>query len=393
MKICGVICEYNPFHNGHKYMIDRAREQSGCDFLVCVMSGNFTQRGEPAVSDKFSRAEYAVRGGADAVIELPAAFAVSPAELFAKGGVKLLSSIPDFTALAFGAESGTAQSFAATARALSEESRELKAAVKEKLKTGLSPVRARAEALEQISPPEVDMDLLNSPNNILGIEYQKALFQFECGAQILPIPRVGAGYTDTKQYADYSSAAAIRKAAEDKKYRFIRRNVPEYVFRDVKNFTSPALYEKIAVYSVMSKPASELKKIADCTEGLENRIQALAKDNPDYGALIEKITTKRYISSRIRRIFAASVLNITEELIRQSLKNKLYLKILAVDREKAADILAALKKSQFPLIARRSDLAELAKTAQALIEKDFQANEVYQLATGKKFNDNAMRLV
>ena len=169
--------------------------------------------------------------------------------------------------------------------------------------------------------------------------------------------------------------------------------MPEYVFRDVKNFTSPALYEKIAIYSVMSKPASELKKIGDCTEGLENRIQALAKDNPDYGALIEKITTKRYISSRIRRIFAASVLNITEELIRQSLKNKLYLKILAVDREKAADILAALKKSQFPLIARRSDLAELSKTAQALIEKDFQANEVYQLATGKKFNDNAMRLV
>ena len=109
MKICGVICEYNPFHNGHKYMLDRVREQSGCDLLLCIMSGNFTQRGEPAVLDKITRAEHAVRGGADAVIELPAAFAVSPAELFAKGAVKLLTSLPSFSCLEYGVESGSAE--------------------------------------------------------------------------------------------------------------------------------------------------------------------------------------------------------------------------------------------------------------------------------------------
>ena len=126
---------------------------------------------------------------------------------------------------------------------------------------------------------------------------------------------------------------------------------------------------------------------------MENRIKALAKDNPDYDHLLEKITTKRYISSRIKRIFAASVLNISEELIRQSLKAKLYLKVLAVRKERAAEILAELKQSDFPLLTRRSDLSELSKTAQTLIDKDFLANDIYRLITMKNMNENVMKLV
>lgn len=344
MKICGVICEYNPFHNGHKYMLDRAREQSGCDFLVCVMSGNFTQRGEPAVSDKFSRAEYAVRAARRGHRTSRGIRRIARGTLCQRRRETLIFHPRFYRACIRRGERHGAKFCRDRQSAIRGEPRIESRRQRETENRPQPRAGARGGARTDFAARS-GHGSFKFPNNILGIEYQKALFQFECGAQILPIPRVGAGYTDTKQYADYSSAAAIRKAAEDKKYRFIRRNVPEYVFRDVKNFTSPALYEKIAIYSVMSKPASELKKIADCTEGLENRIQALAKDNPDYGALIEKITTKRYISSRIRRIFAASVLNITEELIRQSLKNKLYLKILAVDREKAADILAALKNS------------------------------------------------
>lgn len=393
MKICGVICEYNPFHNGHKYMLDRARAESGCDYLICIMSGNFTQRGEIAVCDKFTRAEWAVRGGADAVIELPAAFAVSPAELFAKGAVKLMTSLSCFDCLAFGAESGSAESFISTAKALSEENRDLKGLVKEKLKQGLSLVRARSEAIAKLEPQGVDVELLNAPNNILGVEYQKALLAFASNAKILPVRRVGAGYSDISRHTDYSSAAGIRAAVQDKKYRFVRKNIPEYVFKDADKFASPALYKKIAVYSVLSKSAVDLKKIADCTEGLENRIQALAKDTSDYDALIEKITTKRYISSRIKRIFAASALNIDEDLIRKSLKSELYLKVLAVNKIRSAEILAALKGASYPLITRRSDLSALSKPAQALIQKDFGANDLYALSTGIKINDNAMKLV
>ena len=374
-------------------MLDRVREQSGCDLLLCIMSGNFTQRGEPAVLDKITRAEHAVRGGADAVIELPAAFAVSPAELFAKGAVKLLTSLPSFSCLAYGVESGSAENYKTTARALAEESKDFKTAIKAKLKTGLSLVRARSEAIRQLAPQGVDTELLNSPNNILGVEYAKALLYCNSDAALLPIERVGAGYTDTKVRANYSSAAGIRAAVREKKFRYVRNNVPQYVFEDAKSFSSNERYKNIAVYSVVEKSPETLKKITDCTEGLENRIKALAKDNPDYDHLLEKITTKRYISSRIKRIFAASVLNISEELIRQSLKAKLYLKVLAVRKERAAEILAELKQSDFPLLTRRSDLSELSKTAQTLIDKDFLANDIYRLITMKNMNENVMKLV
>ena len=147
MKICGIICEYNPFHNGHAYLLSEAKKQSGADALLCIMSGNFTQRGEMAGLDKFTRAKHAVLAGADAVIELPAVFAISPAEIFAKGAVKLLASCPSFDTLAFGCEDGDRISFLQTAKATADESRELKAAIRANLKAGMSLTKARHEAI------------------------------------------------------------------------------------------------------------------------------------------------------------------------------------------------------------------------------------------------------
>lgn len=393
MKICGIICEYNPLHNGHKYLIDKAREESNADFIVCVMSGNFTQRGQVAVFDKFKRAEHAILAGADAVIELPTAFAISPAELFAKGAVKLLSSIPDLTNIAFGVENGTVQAFENTAKILSTENKQIKAAIKGKLKEGFSFVKARADAISELDLSGIDKDLILKPNNILGLEYQKALNFFESNAKILPILRIGAEYSDCKMYSNFSSATAIRECILNKKWRLLKKNLPPFVFKDVKNTTSSDLYKKIAIYTAMTKAPSELKKIVDCTEGLENRIQAFAKDNNDYDTLLEKVTTKRYITSRIRRILLAAVLGIEEDLIKDALKSKLYLKVLATKKEKASDILSLLKKSEFPVITRRSDLSNLSKTAKELINKDFQANDVYQLVSGTKVLDNSIRLI
>ena len=111
MKICAVICEFNPFHNGHKYLIEKAKRQSDCDAVLCIMSGNFTQRGEVCIFDKYTRARHAIAGGADCVIQLPAPFAVAPAEIFAKGAIKILSSIPDVTEIAFGCESADFKKF------------------------------------------------------------------------------------------------------------------------------------------------------------------------------------------------------------------------------------------------------------------------------------------
>ena len=138
MKICAIICEFNPFHNGHKYILDKARELSGCDALICIMSGSFTQRGNICVIDKFLRAKHAVVCGADCILELPTAFSVAPAEIFAKGAVKILSSVPEIDTLAFGCESGSEADFLSAAKILSDESGNFKEALKKSLDTGES---------------------------------------------------------------------------------------------------------------------------------------------------------------------------------------------------------------------------------------------------------------
>ena len=174
MKFCAIICEYNPFHNGHKYQLAEARRLSGCDKILCIMSGNFTQRGEAAVFHKYERARHAVENGADAVIELPAAFSVSPAQLFACGAVHILAAIPAVQTLAFGCESGDKESFLRTARATLSESKQFKAALKENMKDGTSYIRARNAALLS-SGADVDEALLSSPKGVavgeIGLDY------------------------------------------------------------------------------------------------------------------------------------------------------------------------------------------------------------------------------
>lgn len=388
MKICGIICEYNPFHNGHAYLLSEAKKQSGADALLCIMSGNFTQRGEMAVLDKFTRAKHAVLAGADAVIELPAVFAISPAEIFAKGAVKLLASCPSFDTLAFGCEDGDRISFLQTAKATADESRELKAAIRANLKAGMSLTKARHEAIAAAHLPNADASLLSSPNNILGIEYTKALLHCNSPAQILPVKRIGGGYSDPDLLKNFSSATAIRGGVAEGKFRAIKKNVPPFVFADLKKATFSDAYKKIAVYKALFEPAENLKKILDCTEGLENRIKALARGTSDYDALVAKITTKRYISSRIRRILAAAVLGIDEDLVRQSLKTKLYLKVLAVKKERADGLFSELKRAEIPLLTRKSDENDLSPKARQTFEKDILANDLYNFMHGIESNEH-----
>ena len=171
MKICGIICEYNPFHNGHLYHLQAARKTSGADFVLCIMSGNFVQRGEAAVLNKYTRARHAVRAGADAVIELPAVFSTSPAELFAKGAIKLLTAIPNLSQLCFGCESGDSENFLEAAEALDNEPAEVSREIKALMKRGVGYAKARAEVWRTRFPD----GFLLSPNNILGIESARAV--------------------------------------------------------------------------------------------------------------------------------------------------------------------------------------------------------------------------
>lgn len=391
MKICGIICEYNPLHNGHVHLLNEAKKNSGCDAVVCVMSGDFTQRGEMAILEKYTRAEHAVLAGADAVIELPTIFSSAPAELFAKGAVKLLASLPDFRVLAFGSEDGDKQGILDAARVTMQEEGGFKSSLKKYLKEGLSLTKARTQALSDAGETNAAR-VLSSPNNILAAEYCKALSAFGCGADILPVRRVGAGYADEDLLKDFSSATAIRKALSEKKYRAIRKNVPPFVFKDLKSAVSPAVCKKLALCAALKMPAEQIKKLTDCTEGLENRIKAFAKNTPDYDELIGKVTTKRYISSRIRRILTACLLGLEEELVKKALRAPLYLKVLAVSKKRAGEILPALRNSAFPLVTRRSDLSLLGKAAAEVFAKDELASDIFHLASDLPCRESQMRL-
>ncbi len=392
MKICGIICEYNPFHNGHAYLLQKVRKESGCDAIVCIMSGNFTQRGEAAIFDKYTRAIHAVKGGADIVLELPSVFAISPAEIFAFGGVRLLNSIPGFEKLAFGCEIADKQLFVSAAELSLHEEHGFKTILRKHLKSGKSLPRAKLEALSEIGA-EKEAELMRKPNNILGVEYQKALLRTQSSAQIFPVRREGADFTDTGIYKNFSSATAIRNAVRSGKFRAAKKNVPPFVADDFDFAANDIIFKKIALFSALTSSTDRLRKITDCSEGLENRIYALAKVNSDFDQFISKATTKRYISSRIQRILTASVLGIESELVQRCLRVPLYLRVLATKKECTDMLLSTLKNADFPLLTRRSDLSKLNKTAAEANEKDVLAADIYSLISGTPPIDERMRIV
>lgn len=388
MKFCAVICEYNPFHNGHKYQLDRIREESGCDAVLCLMSGNFTQRGDAAVFGKFRRAAHAIAGGADVVVELPADFAVAPAEIFAQGAVRIVASLPSVKALAFGCESGTREDFLAAAQATLSEDKQFKAALKENLKGGVSFARARTQTALQFNQ-EIDEALLTSPNNILGVEYCRALLSLKSDILPLPFPRKGGGYADTSVLNNFSSATALRACMKEKtrkSKKALKNNLPKDVSRDALAWR-PFPYEQAAMCALASVSADTLARTTDCTEGLENRFKAMAKSNPEYETMLAKIVSKRYTLSRLKRIVAANFLGIREKEVRDSMEAPLYYKVLAVRKSRSEEIFAALKEGAFPLLVRKSDAAALRKDTLACFERDILANDLYNALTGEHVNE------
>ncbi len=383
MKICAVICEYNPFHNGHLYQLRKMREL-GADKILCVMSGNFTQRGDAAVFDKYTRARHAILAGADAVIELPAPFAVSPAELFAQGAVHLVASIPAVTTLAFGCESGAKEDFLIASGATMSEDKAFKTSLKEKLKAGDSYVKARTDTILSLRPELRTM--LTSPNNILGVEYCRALLKENSQIEPLPIQRIGAGHLDTAPQAEYSSASAIRGLLGDDSRRarkLLKENLPPYVLEDALSYV-PTGYERAALAAMMAASDEKMALAPDCAEGLEKRIRAMARTNPTFEGMLEKVVTKRYTRSRIKRILLQNFLGISQRDVLSFVQSPLYLRVLAVKKEGAEGMLSALSEAKFPAVVRSSDYAALRKEALTCFAADMRANDLYAVLSSRR---------
>ncbi|MCD8285653.1 MAG: nucleotidyltransferase family protein [Clostridia bacterium] len=332
MKFCTVISEFNPFHNGHKYLLDKARKISGADKVICLMSGPFTQRGEMAMMDKYTRATHAILGGADIVAELPVQFAVSPAEIFAQGAIQTLSAIPGVSTIAFGCESGSKMDFEASAMIQMNESDQFKEVLQEGLARGQSYVVSYQNAFVSCGGT---LDMVSNPNNILGIEYTKAIRSMHLPVDIIPVSRVGnAAHNDTKPHEIYSSATAIRTNPDGE---LARSSVPPYVAECLKDdYEYQNNFKHYLMDNLYDTAPQDLKECMGCTEGLENRMKD--KQHMPYDDFIAEVTTKRYPSARIRRILLANALGISEMEVQHLVMVPHKITLLAVEKSTAPDL-------------------------------------------------------
>ena len=390
MKICGIIAEYNPFHLGHALQIDYVKQKLGAEKIIVLMSGNFTQRGEPAILDKFTRASHAIRAGADMVLELPTVFATANAETFANGAINILNSIGVVDGLCFGVESGSKSDFLSLAKAMNNESREFKKALKTHLDNGVSLAKAKFNAVRDLGDERFDYELVNAPNNILGLEYVKALLKSNSAIEIFPLLREG-NHNDKSLKKGITSATSLREAVKSGVKKKTKKSLPPFVYEDLKKY--PSAFDKMIMSSLITTSTEALAQLPDCTEGLENRIKALSKDNHSVEELIAKTTTKRYPSTRISRILINCLLGIDRRLVLDSLSSPLYAKVLAV-KEDSKDLISLLSsKSKVPILTRKSDSTALKKTALATFNQDVLASDLYALATGKKQNEHQMLII
>lgn len=337
--ITGIICEFNPFHAGHKYLIDSVKKEN--DGIVCVMSGNFVQRGEFAVYDKFSRAKTALENGADLVIELPCTYSLRSAEGFARAGVEILEATNTVERIVFGAECDNMDELKRLSYKIAEKEQEIKA----EMKKGITYPAARKSV--------IGSSLLDTPNNILAVEYIKST-KLPCTA----VKRIGKGHdSDDEKY----SASEIRKKLSYNEICSLK-NCETAVLAKLRYMT-----------------ANDFLEIEDVTEGLENRIADMVRISTSLDELYDNIKTKRYTHSRIRRIILKAYLGITKEYT----EKVPYIRILGFN-SKGQEILSQMKKNaNLPIISRYSDTDALNEYGKDLFELECRCTDLYNLGYKK----------
>lgn len=330
MKTTAIICEFNPLHSGHKKLIDYAKSIS--DRVICIMSGNFTQRGMPACCDKYLRAAHAVKAGADLVVELPTIYATASAENFAYGGVAIADSL-GVDSLLFGSECGDIDELRRCAKLLTDK--DVNAEIARMMTTGISYPTAVAAA--------VGSDALNSPNNVLAVEYIRALQARE--SSVLPVT-IKRENNFNGEPTEYASSGYLRQNADDRErysYDFVIRDIDDSIENKYKEFAARAV-------SLLS--AEQLAATEGVTEGLENRIFKADKSN-GYDAMLEQIKTKRYTRMKLQRIILNAVLSVTKDKAVQSKNAQPKIKALAV-HESAVTLLRNLDEETDEL-TRKAD--------------------------------------
>lgn len=332
MKITGIVAEYNPFHMGHEYQLNKARELSGCDAVAVVMSGNFVQRGEPAIIDKFRRAEAAVHAGADIVIELPMPFSCQNAEMFAFAAVNELKKL-HVTSLSFGCENEDPKMLLKIAKTqLSDTYVKI---LKEEIKKGISFPAAMTNALKLILGEE-SRDTVLSPNNVLAVEYMKSVMKQDLKWDFYPVRRMGKNHNDEDISGLFDSATAIRKAILSRSSQNISATeksieLIEDFYEKFNGFNSLDNYVDILYYKIIDLGADRLSEIFEVSEGLNNKIYDNVYKHSTMDDFIMSLKSKRYTYSKLRRAMLNIILDIKHNDIKYFMlpNNHEYVKVLA----------------------------------------------------------------
>jgi len=410
MTIAGIIAEYNPFHKGHAYHIAKTREITGADYVVVVQSGNFVQRGVPAMVDKHCRAHMALSEGADLVIELPSAYACASAEGFASGGVSLLRSLGCVNALCFGSECGDLSLLSSYAGILAREPKEYQELLRTFLKQGLSFPTARSRAIQEylscgqdILPCSLydhdlqyESEVLSQPNNTLGIEYLKAMLQQDCTMKPYTILRKSAGYHDASMEAELASATAIRASfLERNDFSKIREQLPKEAGQILMTYLEkkqPLIlddFSSVLYYQLLSLSEAELCDYTDVSPELAARTKHLLPQYQNASQFADLLKTKQLTHTRITRALCHILLKEKQTAANRRKANSypVYGRILGFRRE-SQPLLSLIKQTaSIPLISRMADgMASLQDQPDLLelFEQDVFAAHIYEAVAAMK---------
>ena len=412
MKIVGLITEYNPFHAGHLYHMQQARELTGADYCVVLMSGSFVQRGEPAIFDKYLRTKTALLAGADLVLEIPAAFSTASAHEFAAYGVALLSAI-GVDAVVFGSECGQIEILKQAAYALNHESAEFQERLRKGLKAGLTYPQARAKALGEtqaggtrvenvedfhtntdVSNSHIWSSILNSPNNILGIEYLRAAEDLHSPMEFYTISREGSGYhEDTLADANFPSASAIRGIIRNSLSK--DKDLLDILASHLPAVTHPAYTGAVPVFvddfsGLLNATVLQMQatfSIADLSPELAARLTKPPYFPLSFEERIQALKTRQLTYTRVSRALLHLILGMREEDISRWKDEgyALYARILGFRRQSSPLLSCLHKKSSISLITKMADAAQnLSPSALALLEQEVYASHLYQTVRIKR---------
>lgn len=396
MKITGIIAEYNPFHNGHAYQIEQVKK-NGADYVVVIMSGNFLQRGTPAILDKWTRTRMALSAGADLVIELPAVFATASAQYFARGGVSILDKLGCVDTISFGCESDEIDMIRNLSSYLWKEPDSYKEKLQSCLKEGNSFPKARELALSSELSTETAI-FASSPNNILALEYSIALLERGSNMNILPIKREGSGYHDDKvTVGTFPSATAIRSILENttnsNSSSLLHAHVPTEVF-SIINYSSSNLvwqndFSLLLKYKLLSNGKASFSKYADVSEDLSDKIHKNLRYYQNYTQFCELLKSKELTYSRINRALTHILLDITQDMYEDVKTNDYasYARILGF-RKKSKEVLSEIgKNTTIPLISKLANASDtLNDNALSYLGRDIFCSDIYESVIAGKLS-------